>query len=243
MLIDAHAHFATPDELPARAHVRTVFCGTDPASAATALSLRGENRLATCALHPWYADRFTVAELLPFIRESAALGEIGLDSVWTDVDMDVQHRAFTEQLDLAQRLGMPVVLHTKGMEAEIAEALLPYAMPKLVHWYSCGAHLEKYLAQDCWFTVGPDHRTNPAVQAVLRAVPQERILTETDGLEAVAWALGRDVEPEEIKAVIEGELKAIARVHGISVFEAEDRVEENFARFMGTNNDLSSCAR
>ena len=73
MLIDAHAHFATPDELPARAHVRTVFCGTDPASAATALSLRGENRLAACALHPWYADRFTVAELLPFIRESTAL--------------------------------------------------------------------------------------------------------------------------------------------------------------------------
>ena len=37
MLIDAHAHFATPDELPARARVRTVFCGVDPESAALAL--------------------------------------------------------------------------------------------------------------------------------------------------------------------------------------------------------------
>ena len=241
MLIDAHAHYHRPDELPARRGVRTLFCGTNPETAAQVLALRGDGRLASCGLHPWQADRFTVADMLPYIRQSAALGEIGLDSVWTDVDMDIQRRAFTAQLDLAQRLGMPVILHTKGMEAEIAEALLPYSMPKLVHWYSCGEHLEKYLARDCWFTVGPDHATNPAVQAVLRSVPPDRIMTETDGLEAIAWALGRDVVPEEIKAVIEGELKAIASVHGISVFEAEDRVEENFARFMGLNSDLSSC--
>jgi len=239
MLIDAHAHYHHPDELAARRGVQTLFCGTDPETAAQALGLRGEGRLASCGLHPWQADRFTVADMLPYIRQSAALGEIGLDSVWCDVDMTIQRRIFDEQLDLAQRLGMPIILHTKGMEAQIAEALLPYAMPKLVHWYSCGNHMEKYLAQDCYFTVGPDHATNPAVQAVLRGVPPERIMTETDGLEAVAWALGRDVEPGEIKTVIQDELAAIAKVHGISVFEAEDRVEENFTRFVETNTDLS----
>lgn len=232
MLIDAHAHYHRPDELPARRGVRTLFCGTNPETAAQALALRGKTLLASCGLHPWQADRFTVTDMLPYIMQSAALGEIGLDNVWTDADMDAQRRAFTEQLDLAQRLGLPVILHTKGMEAEIAEILLPYAMPKLVHWYSCGKHLEKYLAQDCYFTVGPDHGTNPAVQAVLKSVPPERIMTETDGLEAVAWALGRPVAADEIKAVIQGELKAIARIHGISLFEAEDRVEENLARFL-----------
>jgi len=239
MLIDAHAHYQRPDELVARRGVRTLFCSTNPATAAQALALRGESRLASCGLHPWQTDRFTVADMLPYIARSAALGEIGLDSIWCNVDMDIQRRAFTAQLDLAQQLDLHVILHTKGMEAEIAEALSSYAMPKLVHWYSCGEHLEKYLAQDCYFTVGPDHRTNPAVQAVLRSVPPDRIMTETDGLEAVAWALGRDVVPEEIKAVIQDELAAISRVHGISIFEAEDRVEENFARFMGTNADLA----
>lgn len=232
MLIDAHAHYHRPDELPARRGVRTLFCGTNPETAGQVLALRGDDRLVSCGLHPWQADRFTVSDMLPYIRQSAALGEIGLDSVWTDVDMDVQRRAFTAQLDLAQRLGLPVILHTKGMEAEIAEALQSCAMPKLVHWYACGEHLEKYLAQGCYFTVGPDHRTNPAVQAVLRSVPPDRILTETDGLDAVAWALGRAVAADEIKSVIQGELKAIAQVHGISVFEAEDRVEENLARFL-----------
>jgi len=232
MLIDAHAHFNRPDELAARANVRTLFCGTDPDTAARALALRGENRLACCGLHPWQADRCTVAEMLPYIKESAALGEIGLDSVWCDVDMAVQRRVFAEQLDIARQLGLPVVLHTKGMEAEIARTVRPYPMPKLVHWYSCTEHLDKFLAQDCWFTIGPDHETNPAVQAVLRRVPLARILTETDGLDAVEWALGRPVSAGEIEGVLRGELRAIAAVHGIEEGEAEERVEENLERFL-----------
>lgn len=232
MLIDAHAHFNRPDELSARADVRTLFCGTNPETAAEALALRGENRLVSCGVHPWYADRFTAADMLPFIEESVALGEIGLDSVWTGVDMAVQRRAFLEQLDLARQLGLPVILHTKGMEGEIAKAIRPCAVPKLVHWYSCDDYLFDYLDQDCYFTVGPDYGTNSAVQAVLRHVPLDRILTETDGLDAVAWALGRPVASAEIDSVLRGELVAIARVHGIDPAKAEAKVEANFERFL-----------
>lgn len=232
MLIDAHAHYHRSDELTARRGVRTLFCGTNPETAAQALALRGKNRLACCGLHPWHSDRFTAAEMLPFIKESAALGEIGLDSVWCDVDMAVQRRAFAEQLDLARQLGLPVVLHTKGMESEIARTLRRYTLPKLVHWYSCEDYLFDYLDQDCYFTIGPDYETNPAVQAVLRHVPLNRILTETDGLDAVAWALNRPVESTEIKRVLRGELAAIAWVHGIDPTEAEVKVEANFERFL-----------
>ena len=232
MLTDAHAHLNNPGDLACRAHTRTLFCGTDPESAARILALRGQNVLVSCGAHPWQAERVTLDDMRPSIRQCAALGEIGLDSVWTDVDMDVQRRAFTAQLDLAQRLGLPVILHTKGMEAEIAETIRPFAVPKLVHWYSCGKHLDDYLEQDCYFTVGPDYAMNPAVEAVLRSDPPDRILTETDGLEAVEWALGRTVGVEALEGVIRGELRAIARTHGIRVSEAEDRVEENFARFL-----------
>lgn len=232
MLIDAHAHYHGSGELAARRGMRTLFCGTNPETARQALALRGENRLVCCGLHPWYADRFDVADMLPFIRKGVALGEIGLDSVWTAVDMDRQRAVLRAQLDLAEQLGLPVILHTKGMEAEIAEAIRSCPVPKLAHWYSCGEHLEKYLDQGCYFTVGPDHEMNPAVQAVLRRVPPDRILTETDGLNAVEWALGRDVGVEALEGVLRGELWAIARAHGIRVSEAEDRVEENFARFL-----------
>ena len=232
MLIDAHAHFNRPGELAARANVRTLFCGTNPDTAAEALALRGENRLASCGLHPWHSDRFTVADMLPYIKESAALGEIGLDSVWCNVDMATQRRVFAEQLDIARQLGLPIVLHTKGMEGEIAKAIRPCPVPKLVHWYSCTEYLDDYLAQDCYFTVGPDFQANPAVQAVLRRAPLERIMTETDGLDAVAWALGRPVKDREIESVLRGELRAIAAIHDIEDSEAEKRVEENLTRFL-----------
>ena len=233
MLTDAHAHLTAPGELSYRAHTRTLFCGTDPETAAQALSLRAENRLACCGLHPWHADRWSVEALLPFIGQGVALGEIGLDSVWCGVAMEVQRRAFTAQLELARQLGLPIILHTKGMEAEIAQTIRRTPMPKMVHWYSCASHLDDYLDQDCWFTVGPDYATNPAVQAVLKRVPLDRILTETDGLDAVAWALNRPVRADEIETVLRGELQAIAAVHGITPAEAEGRVEENLARFVG----------
>lgn len=232
MLIDAHAHLCLPDEPAARRNTRTLYCGTNPETAARVLRLRSESAQVSCGLHPWYADKYEVSDMLPFIRQSSALGEIGLDSVWCEVDMAVQRRVFVEQLELAKALGLPVILHTKGMEEEIARTLARCTVRKLVHWYSCEEHLDAYLEQGCWFTVGPDWETNPAVRLVLRRVPLDRILTETDGLDAVAWALGRRASPADIEAVLRGELEAIAEAHGITPEEAEARVAENLERFL-----------
>lgn len=231
MLTDAHAHFCRPDELVARRGIRTLFCGTDPETAAQALALPG-NHPVSCGLHPWHADRRRAQDMLPFIRRSVALGEIGLDSVWTGADMARQREAFVWQLELAAQLDMPVILHTKGMEREVANTVARYPVRKLVHWYSCDEHLSLYLDQDCWFTVGPDWAVNPAVRQVLRRAPLERILTETDGLDAIAWAQSRPAEPGDIRRALRGELRAIADAHGITPDEAEAQVAANLDRFL-----------
>ena len=204
----------------------------DPESAARILALRGQNVLVSCGVHPWQAERVTLDDMRPFIRQCAALGEIGLDSVWTDADMDVQRRVFIEQLELAEALRLPVILHTKGMEGEVARILRRYTVPKLVHWYSCERYLEDYLEQGCYFTVGPDYESNPAVQAVLRRVPLDRVMTETDGLDALAWALNRPVAADEIEAALRGELRAVAAVHGISEAVAARQICDNLDRFL-----------
>ena len=77
-----------------------------------------------------------------------------------------------------------------------------------------------------------DWQTNPAVEQVIARAPLSRLVTETDGLDAVAWALGRPVEPEEIPGVILGELRAIARAKGVSEAEARVRVWENMMAFI-----------
>ena len=227
MIVDAHAHIDAD-----RPNVLTVLCGTEPESAAKVIAMKSDRVIASCALHPWYADRFSVSDMLPFIGASPVLGEIGLDSVWTDTPMDAQRKVFLEQLDLAQKLGKPVVLHTKGMEREIAGIIEKYDLRKLVHWYSCGKYLDLYLRQDCWFTVGPDHAVNPAVRQVIERAPLSRLLTETDGLSAVEWALNRSVQPEEIEDVLRGELNAIAEIKGVSVEEAEAAVYRNLMNFI-----------
>lgn len=230
MLIDAHAHIDVE-----RPNVLTVLCGTDPVSAKDVMKKRSDLVITSCALHPWYADRFSVEEMLQYIKENPVVGEIGLDNVWTDVPMDIQRKVFHEQLALAEKLRKPIVLHTKGMEKEIAEMIAPFRTKKLVHWYSCMGYLDMYLEQDCYFSVGPDHGENPAVREVIRRVPLNRLLTETDGLSAVEWAIGRKAAADEVETVIRGELAAISEAKGVPLFDAEVAIHENLMRFLEGN--------
>jgi len=131
------------------------------------------------------------------------------------------------------------------MEKEIAETIAPYTVRKLVHWYSCVDYLDLYLEQDCYFTVGPDHGENAAVREVIRRVPLNRLLTETDGLSAVEWAIGRKAEPDEIELVLRREIEAIADAKGLSCSETEAAVYENLLRFIYGNHAaaLTLCER
>ena len=231
-LVDAHAHLDRADELPFRRVITTVFCGTDPETAAALLPLAGENLFIGCALHPWHCARHDVAEMLPFIMACPVLGEIGMDNVWTDVPVPRQRDVFETQLQLAASLNKPVVLHTKGMEAEIVRTLEGFPLRKLIHWYSCMEHLDQYIEQDCYFSVGPDYPSNPAVRQVIRRVPLNRLLTETDGVEALGWALGRAATPRDIAPALTGELEAIAAAHGVSFRSAAETVQNNLHEFI-----------
>ena len=112
-----------------------------------------------------------------------------MDSVWCQVPLKIQEEKFRQQLELAEKAGKPVILHTKGQEKQVASIIRQYPNRYLVHWYSCEDYLEEYLDLDCWFSVGPDVWWNPAVQKVAGVVPLDRLLVETDGLAAVRWAM------------------------------------------------------
>jgi TatD DNase family protein len=231
-MTDAHAHIGTDVELIVRLKrgIRTMLCGTEPASAAEVVRLAGQSPLfiPCCALHPWKAAAFRPEDMLPFLDVCPVVGETGLDSVWCDTLPDAQMEALLWNLDYAQRAGKPVVLHTKGMEREIARILRNYSMPKLVHWYSCEEPPTDYLDQDCYFTVGPDAETNAAVKQVIALTPLERLLVETDGLAAVEWALGRIVPSEELPDVLSAGMRVIAVVKRLPLEAVEAALERNF---------------
>ncbi len=231
-MTDAHAHIGTQAELSVRQahHIRTILCGTEPASAAAVLQIASQNPLFTpcCALHPWQAAAHNPESMLPYLEKCPIVGETGLDSVWCETPLHQQMDALLWTLDYAEKVKKPVVLHTKGMEREIAHILRPYSIPKVIHWYSCDVPPDDYLDQDCFFTIGPDAEKNPAVRRVIASAPLDRLLVETDGMEAVSWAMGRHVPPEGLPDALRACMRAIAAQRRLTLGEVEALADRNF---------------
>ena len=236
-ICDAHAHIGDEAEIAARhaQRVHTALCATDPenAKAVEDLCLKEPLFTAHYGLHPWKAARFSVREMEPWLAKCRVIGEIGLDSVWCDVPAADQRPVFIRQLDIAREMGKRVLLHTKGCEEEIARLVSERRVPCVVHWYSCMEHLERYLDMDSWFTIGPGVFNDPAVREVARRAPEGRVLVETDGLSAVAWALEREVGAGELPSILEGMLREIAALRGETVEQTRLQAAEAYAEVYG----------
>ena len=149
-----------------------------------------------------------------------------------DTPLDIQEAVFREQLALARSLDKPVILHTKGQEKEIAGILKEYPNTYLVHWYSCGQFLEDYLALDFYFSIGPDVWWNPAVRRVAEIVPLNRLLIETDGMNAVEWAYAeaparRRLPPSSPAESLTDTLCEIAKIRHLPPEDAELQIYHN----------------
>ncbi|HHU16914.1 MAG TPA: TatD family hydrolase, partial [Clostridiales bacterium] len=181
-------------------------------------------------LHPWYADQYDLKDMMTYLINCSVIGEIGMDSVWCNTDLDTQQRVFIAQLDIAQQIGCPVMLHTKGMEKEIGEIIANYTMPVIVHWYSSLEHLGLYLKRDCYFTVGPDVSKNEAVQQAVKSVPLDRLFVETDGTAAVEWATGKPASPKDLPEILLSSVSYISKIKGIDIDIVQKEIAKNFER-------------
>ena len=232
VVFDAHAHAGDEKELALRRQlgIRTMLsCGNaQQAKAVHALCAASLVFSMTAGIHPWYAENTALGDMLPYMERAALVGEIGLDSVWCTTPIDAQKKAFAAQLDWAAANGKGIVLHTKGMERDIARMTKGFPHPVVVHWYSGGMDaLEAFLSQDCFFTIGPDIAQNPSVQAAARLAPDNRILFETDGMDAVRWALG-DVPTLALPRVLYGSVCAAAKLRKQSARTLLEYANGNF---------------
>lgn len=236
MIIDAHLHLTQEDidhnmiEIMEQNHLYGLVAGTNPKEWKWLQKLAHTSKhiIPTYGLHPWYSDQYELAKLAPYLAEATCIGEIGMDSVWCDVDLKQQRKVFIAQLDMAQEKGCPVILHTKGQEKEIAKIMADYTMVTLVHWYSCEDFLDLYLQQDCYFTVGPDVRTNKAVQQLVREVPLDRLFVESDGLSALEWVKGEKVGHHELLFYLMDTMSYIASEKKIPFTKVKEQMVKNW---------------
>lgn len=234
MWIDAHTHLtgdqlscllALPEETRLLVNVET------PEQAAWLTGEGSPRVLTSVGLHPWRAAE-PLEPLLPFFERADAIGEIGMDSVWCEVPLRRQREIFLRQLQLAEQMGKPVVLHLKGCEGECLPLVADFPGRKLVHWYSSPHFLAEYRALDCYFTVGPDW-ADETVRRVALETPLNRLLLETDGPDAVTWATGETLTPEQLPGWMNAHLGRVAALRGIDPALLSAQLEHNFKAFLG----------
>jgi TatD DNase family protein len=189
-MIDTHAHLemcdGTPEELVAAAGAagvsRVVTLGRGQA---VELAERLREVVAVVGFHPHEAgNAVDLEELRPLLGHPrvVALGECGLDYYRDYAPRDRQLLLFERQLELAEELGKPVVIHTRAASADTAAALEPFGGTVVLHCFSAPELLPVALDRGYYvsFAGNLTYPNAEELREAARAVPADRLLVETD---------------------------------------------------------------
>lgn len=249
MLIDSHVNLHAPQfaEDQAEVIVRARAAGigmmltiSDKVSsfpAVRAIAEAHDDIWCTVGTHPHEAKenpQLAAESLIALAqhRRVVGIGETGLDFQYDLSPRDIQRQVFQAHIDAARATGLPLVVHTREADDDMANMLeAAYTaghFRMLMHCYTSGAELARRAAAlGAWFSVSgiATFKAAEEVRAVIREMPADRIIVETDCpyLAPVPYR-GRRNEPAYLPHV----LAKLAEVRGWSLEEAEGRTERAF---------------
>ena len=255
MWIDAHLHLDAAefdvdrDDVVARAaavgiglmvSAATTVAGAD---GVLALTRRYPNVRAAVGVHPEHAGEVDAAAIDALERLArgptvVAIGEIGLDYARGVAARTVQIAAFRAQIRLARRLDLPVVVHDREAHDDVEGILAEEdAGSVILHCFSGPPEMAARCAAAGWMIsiAGPvTFRNAGKLRDVARAVPEDRLLIETDApyLSPVP-VRGRRNEP----AFLVHTARVIAGLRGISAGALEAAVEQNARRIFAVSEE------
>ncbi|MDD5096667.1 MAG: TatD family hydrolase [Candidatus ainarchaeum sp.] len=162
-----------------------------------------------------------------FIRSQApnAIGEIGLDYHWGKVEKHFSDEAalFKRMLDLADGIGLPIVLHTRKAEDRCLDALQSYGWKKpfMMHFFSGEAETAvRAVKAGGIISIPPLHSKDR--RKTIEAIPLEKLVSETD-----APYITRGIEG------VRDAVQYIAEVKNIPFEKAAEATAKNSAKFFG----------
>jgi len=228
-LIDSHCHIDFEQFDPDRDQVlanaaevgvkRFVNPGIDMETSRRAgqLARQYPNLYAAIGFHPNEAAQVNDEALSSLIELAAeekvvAIGEIGLDYHWDRAPRSEQRSAFEAQLKLAKDLDLPVIIHQRKAAADTMAVLRQWGVggdhPGLdLHAFSGDiAMVEEAVELGFYMGIGGPITFKNAreLPAIVRAMPLERILIETDAPFLSPHPLrGKRNEPARVKLVAE----------------------------------------
>lgn len=169
-----------------------------------------------------------IAQMLKH-EKAVALGEIGLDYHW-DIEKQLQHRVFDEQLKLAKELDVPVVVHDREAHGDVMEKLRFYKPKGLLHCFSGSVEmLKEVLKLGMSISLGGTvtYKNARVPVEVAEYVPLDRLLLETDSpyLSPVPMRGKRNDSSNILYTATK-----IAEIKGISIQQLLDITAENAKR-------------
>ena len=236
-MIDTHAHLDALDD-PASAVSRaratgvdrivSIGCGLASTRATLAIADAEAGVSVAAGIHPHQAADGESLEELATLADGrlVAIGEIGLDFFRDYAPRDDQRRVFAEQLELAEQVGLPVIVHSRSAEEETAELLAGFGGTVVLHCFSSPALLPVALERGYYvsFAGNVTYPKAPELREAAHAVPAERLLAETDcPYLAPQPVRGQRNEP----AYVVHTVAALAVARGEDAAELAQRIDAN----------------
>jgi len=198
-LYDAHIHLSDleyEDDITRilnsmkKIHIKACCVSMDYTSSKKTLELGKQSNfiLPFIGVHPEKAQD-GVESTFKLIDENnetiSGIGEIGLDTTYTNSDKEFQKQeeVFKTQLSYAEKFGKPVSIHSRKTLDQILEILPSYKVPSvLLHWFDGSKkQLQQAMDLDCYVSFGPVTVYSKDKQVLLSKANKDKILVETDG--------------------------------------------------------------
>lgn len=217
--------------------------GYDVKSSTDALAIATAYKMVRAAvgIHPQKGEEhnkesYALLEELAASGKPAAIGEIGLDYYWMKSPKEAQYEAFIWQLELAARLGLPAIIHSRDAAQETFDIVRQnrHKLPGLImHCYSGSWEMAlEYVKLGCLVSLGGPVTFKNARKSheVAEKVPIAHLLAETDGpYLAPEPHRGKRNEPGYTRLVVE----RIAEIKGMEAEEVAEATYLNAARLLG----------
>lgn len=164
-----------------------------------------------------------------------AIGEIGLDYYWKEnPPHDFQHQVFHRQMELAEELKLPVIIHDREAHHDCLEVVKSHPnVTGVYHCYSGGIEDAKTLVKMGWmlsFTGVITFKNARRSLEIIEMLPMDRIMVETDAPYLTPEPFrGKRNDSSKVRYMCQ----AIAQVKGLSTEEVARITLENGKRFFG----------
>ncbi|MCD6547769.1 MAG: TatD family hydrolase [Nanoarchaeota archaeon] len=213
--------------------ILVINCSGEPKANRDSLKLLKYPNVRIClGIYPIQTAEMKDSEFfkeLNFIEENkdkiVGIGEVGLDFYWIkdETKRYLQMERFKEIIWLANKLRLPLNVHSRDAEKQTIAILSKMAhVPVVLHAFNGDVKLAKFGAsQGFYFSIPPSIVRSKRKQEIVKALPIERILTETDS--PYLGPTRERNDPRNIPLVIE----KIAEIKQIEIEEARKQILKN----------------